>query len=283
MDGTIADHVRWMRQRGLSERTVELRRMVLRLLTAHAGRLLLELTEDDLEAWQATLGMLALESRRAYVVQVRGYYRWAVQAKLLEHDPAECLVVPKVPRGLPRPMTEKDLEKALQRAPLRMRVWVELAAYGGARAAEIAGLSREDILDEPDPPAVVLHGKGGKVRVVPLAHRTLTDLQALGMPVRGRLFRAESGRPLTARDISKQVNHYLHNRVGTASTLHTLRHRYATRMYPATGHNLRQLQELLGHASPSTTAIYTQVDPSAAAEAVEAISHPLLRPVKEGE
>lgn len=176
-------------------------------------------------------------------------------------------------------MTEADLEHALARAPLRIRVWIELAAYGGARACEIARLERRDVLDQLAPPGVVLHGKGGKTRVVPLAGRTLADLHRLGMPVRGRLFRGQGGRPLGSRNVYESVNGFLH-RQGIEPTMHSLRHRFATRLYPATGHNLRQVQELLGHASPATTAIYTLVDPSAAAPAVEAISRPLLRPTR---
>lgn len=284
MDGTAAAHAENMRLRGLSGRTIGLRLMVLRLLVAHAGRPLLDLTTEDLDAWQRSLldrdVSLEPESRRAYVVQVRGYYRWAVEAGLRADNPAAVLIVPKVPKGLPRPMTEVDLELALARAPLRIRVWIELAGYGGARAMEVAALERRDILDQLDAPAVVLHGKGGKTRTVPLASSTLADLYTLGMPARGRIFRRESGQPVSSRYVYSLVNEFLHS-LGIDSTMHSLRHRFATRMYPATGHNLRQLQELLGHDSPATTAIYTLVDPSAAAPAVEAIARPLLRPTRE--
>jgi site-specific recombinase XerD len=280
MGADVAAHVRWMRLRGLSEATVEHRQKVLRLLVQHAGHPLLTLTEDDLDSWQSTLGTLALESQRSYKVQVRGYYAWAVdEAHLLDANPAAVLIVPKVPRGLPRPISERDLERALREAPQMIRVWLELAAYAGLRAKEIAALERRDVLDDASTPALVLHGKGGKTRFVPLAPCPRQSLIDFGMPSRGRLWWI-NGRPVSAKRLSQLTNDYLH-RIGIPETLHQLRHRFGTQALRANGGNLRQVQELLGHASPATTAIYTLIDPSAAAPTVAAIDRPLLRPVQE--
>jgi integrase/recombinase XerC len=268
-----------MRQRGLSEETIALRLKALKYLTDHAQRPLLALTAEHLDAWQITLGPLSRETQRAYKGQVRGFFRWAVEdAHLLEASPADVLILPRAPRHMPRPIPERDLELALESAPQPVRLWLELAAFAGARAMEIAVLERPDVLDDGQPPALVLHGKGGKVRVVPLAPRLLRDLVDFGLPARGRLFWV-SGRPVSAKKVSELSNRFLH-RAGIASTIHTLRHRFATRMLSA-GANVRQVQELLGHASPATTAVYTLIVPADTAPLVAAIDRPLLRPAQE--
>lgn len=255
---------------------------MLRLLVQHAGRPLLTLTEADLDSWQGTLGLLAAESQRSYKVQVRGYYAWACdEAHLIETNPAKVLIIPRVPRGLPRPISEHDLEIALREAPPMLRVWFELAAYDGLRAKEIAALTRADVLDTAEPPSLILHGKGGKWRLVPMAPTVLRSLIEFGMPARGPIFTI-NGLPIPPRRVSKLSNDFLH-RIGMPVTLHQLRHRFGSQCLRANGGNLREVQELMGHASPATTAIYTLIDPSAAAPTVAAIDRPLLRPVPEQE
>lgn len=276
----VAAHVRWMRLRGLSEATVEHRQEVLRLLIKYAGRPLLDLTAADLDSWQGALGLLTAQSQATYKMHVRMFYAWAVEeAHLLDVNPASVLIVPKVPRGLPRPISERDLERALGSAPPIIRVWLELAAFEGLRAKEIAVLERADVLDTAEPPALVLHGKGSKTRLVPLAPRPLKSLIEFGLPNRGRLFYI-NGRPVSPKRLSQLTNDYLH-RIGIPETLHQLRHRFGTQCLRANGGNLREVQELMGHASPATTAIYTLIDPSAAAPTVAAIDRPLLRPAQE--
>lgn len=267
-----------MRLRGLSANTVDHRLTVLGLLARHARRPLLDLTAEELDAWQGSLGLLSLETRRSYVVQTRGFYRWALAEGLIGVDPAAVLIVPKVPRGLPRPMGERDLERALAEAPPMIRLWLELAAYAGLRAAEIAALERHDIVDDGPTPFLLIHGKGGKARIVPLAPALLRSLRRFGMPATGRLFRRAGGRPVTARYVSDSTNKWLHAH-GFPQTIHKGRHRFATAVYRQC-RDVRLVQELLGHASPATTAIYTLVDPSAAAPIVAAIDRPLLRPAE---
>lgn len=263
-----------MRLRGLAARTVEHRLKVLGLLARHAGKPLLQCTPADLDAWQGSLGYLALESRKSYVSQVRQFYRWAVDAGLLDASPADVLILPQVPRGVPRPISERDLERALAAARPLIRLWCELAAFAGLRASEIAAVERGDLLDEADPPTLIVRGKGSKTRVVPMPPRLLRSLRRYGLPPRGRLFRA------TGKAVSLACNRHLH-RLGMAATLHSLRHRFATQLYQHSGRDIRMVQEMLGHSSPTTTAVYTQVDASRAAPAVAAIDHPLLRPVQD--
>jgi site-specific recombinase XerD len=279
VDGSVARHTQWMRLRGLSADTIEDRGSVLGLLTRHAAKPLRDLTAADLDGWQRSLGILSANTRKTYVSHVRAYYQWATVNDGVDGDPASVLIVPKVPRGLPRPIGEAPLQVALARATLRMRCWLELAAYDGLRAAEIARLERPDVLDTGPLRMLVIHGKGGRMRVIPLSDTPLASLYELGMPAHGALFRKRNGFPVTPHYVSKTANDYLHG-IGIVETLHQLRHRFGTQALNVSG-NLRQVQDLMGHASPSTTAIYTLINPKDAAPTIAAIDHPLLRPVQD--
>jgi site-specific recombinase XerD len=278
VDGSVALHIRWMRLRGLSPNTVKLRKTALGLLAVHIRRPLLEATADEIDTWQATLGPLAVQTRASYVSQVRNFYAWAVEYGHLVDNPARVLASPRVPRRLPRPIPEARMASAMASAPQPIRLWFELAAYASARAAEIALLERPDILADEEEPMLVLHGKGDKERMVPLAPHLAAALEAADLPQHGRLFRRANGRPVTPKDVSRRANDWLHDH-GYPETIHQFRHRFGTQALRH-GANLREVQELMGHESPATTAIYTLVNPADAAPTVAAIDHPLLRPVQ---
>jgi site-specific recombinase XerD len=280
VDGSTGLHIADMRLRGLSANTVTLRRTVLGLVVRYTGKPLLDIDRDDLDRWQRSIADLAPETRLSYVSAVRSFYRWATDAQLVDEDPSARLIVPKVVRGLPHPVSERNLEWVLANAPDPLRVWFELAAYAGPRAAEIATLERADVLDDRDVPALRLRGKGGKERMVPLAPRPLRSLRQYGMPWRGRLFRNPDGTPVSAHGVSQRCNRWLH-RHGLPDTLHGFRHRFATQLYEVSDHDLLLVQQLLGHASPKTTTVYTLVNARKGAAAVARIDRPLLRPVEE--
>ncbi len=146
-----------------------------------------------------------------------------------------------------------------------------LAAYAGLRACEIARLHRTDILDGLDIPSLVAHGKGNKDRIVPMCDRVVSELQTYGIPQRGPLFPRLDGRAgaWTGPRVSMVANLYLHEQ-GIADTLHSLRHRFATRCQAETG-NLLVVATLLGHDNPATTMIYAQYDNRAGYAAVQAL------------
>jgi site-specific recombinase XerD len=279
VDGNVARHTQWMRLRGLSERTIGGRKSALDLLTKHASKPVRDITPDDLHTWQITLGVLALNTRKSYVSHVREFYAWAADNGVVPANPTAVLIMPKVPPGLPRPIGERALEFALAQAPLRIRLWLELAAYDGLRAAEIAAIERPDVMENADPAGLFVHGKGRRERVVPLSATPLASLFELGMPRTGRLFRKLDGFPVSPHYVSQRTNRYLH-RIGVPESLHQLRHRFGTQALGVSG-NLREVQELMGHASPKTTAVYTFVNPQRSARTVAAIDHPLLRPVQD--
>lgn len=268
-DPIVEAHVRWMRLRGLSERTISTRLTALRLLARHAGAPPLALTAVQLDTWQRSLVVTA-GSRRCYVVQVTGFYRWAAGAgadpgaSLRQDDPSTVLIRPKVRRGVPRPISEADLAAAIAGAPQPVRCWLELAAYEGLRACELAWLDVADI--QEDQALMIVRGKGDKERAVPLGQTGLDALADYGLPRAGRAFRQRNGREISPVYVSNRVGRYL-RKVGVRSSLHQCRHRFATQTLQVVP-DLRVVQELLGHANPATTAIYTLVSSTRAAQAV---------------
>jgi len=145
----VLKHLQWMRLRGLSDATVYQRALYLRRLAAHLdvdlGDNLLMVDSADLEDWPDTLAGLAPGSRHNAVVNMREFYAWALRSKLLQETPTGGLVLAKLPRRLPRPIAEADLQLAIASAPPRLRLMLVLAAFCGLRAMELAQLDREDI------------------------------------------------------------------------------------------------------------------------------------------
>jgi integrase len=181
---------------------------------------------------------------------------------VIDVDPTLRLHRPKLPRRLPRPMPDADVERALRFAPLpRVRPALYFAAYAGLRAIEIAQL-RADDLHWSDRYVFLRDQKGGGEGTVPLSAPLAEGLATCQLPATGYLFPYLNGQPghIPPHLLGGAVNRYLHD-MGIAHTLHTLRHWYGTQVYRASNHDLRQTQELMRHRTPDTTALYTFVDP----------------------
>jgi integrase/recombinase XerC len=271
----IAAHLAWLRLNGAGPVTVAARSGALARMGVLLGCPLLEASPEALLAWRAGL-QLAPNSVLSYLSHARQFYAWAAAEGLLDANPAKGLPGPRRPRQVPRPIAEDDLMLALAAAPARIRPWLVLAGWAGLRCKEIALLRREHVLEGwPVPVIRVAHDatKGYTERLVPMSTFVAGELRPL-LPKRGWVFPRLDGRPgplLPAR-VSHLANAHLHD-CGTTSTLHSLRHRFATQAY-ATGRDLRAVQELLGHADPAQTAGYAAYDAAAAAAAVEAIPAP---------
>lgn len=225
-------------------------------------------------AWRSGLE-LAPATVAVYVSHVQMFYAWAYATGLLPADPAANIPVPKVPRRLPRPISEDDLTAALESASLRVRTWLVLAGWSGLRAKEIARLRGENVKLRADQPVILVASdatKGIRERVVPLSRFVVAELSVAGLPLRGLAFRKADGNPVPANLVSKLCNQHLHD-CGIPATLHQLRHRFGTQVYHVR-RDLRATQELLGHASPATTAIYAAYDNAEAAADVEALPVP---------
>jgi integrase len=252
------DNLRW---RNLSSGTIYQRNRLLHRLSLHvdplaasAADLLLFLDRRQLDG-----SRLGPATRAVEISHLAAFYQWAVLEELRADDPTVRVPRPKLPRRLPRPMSEPDLTRAIAGAPLRVLPWLYLAAFAGLRACEIAPLRGEDIWWHATPPLIVVQrGKGGDPGTVPLAPPLVPVLRSL--PRTDWLFPHGHGiGHVKPHGVSRASNAYLHS-IGITETLHSLRHRFCTQVYRASGRDLRQTQELARHRSIQSTVLYTQVD-----------------------
>lgn len=271
IEPVIGRYLDRLRARGRSPRTIEGARGTLRRLTRWHGGPVLYLGPDDLDRWaDDRAGAVDSNTLRGEISTVRGFYRWALAERLLEEDPTVRLEAPRLRRTLPRPIDTSRLQYAISTATQdgarAMLAMLCLAAYAGLRCCEIAALTWDDV--DRGSMTLLLRGKGGRERVVPLAPEVLAALDALGTPRRGPVIVRRDGRRghNRAHVISHWTSRWLHG-IGVEQTLHQLRHAFATACLEST-HDLRVVQELLGHASPATTAVYTLVRPERLAAAV---------------
>ncbi len=234
---------------------------------------------------------LAATSAARTLVAVRGLHRFLALEGELETDPAREVQPPRPPSRLPKAISLDAVERLLEAASvgdtpaaLRDRALLEVLYGTGARISEAVGLDVDDVLGEDG--LVRLLGKGGKERVVPLGSYASAAVEA--WLVRGRPTFAARGRGtpglfLNTRGarLSRQsawaALRTAADRADLAGHLspHTLRHSFATHLLEG-GADVRVVQELLGHASVTTTQIYTRVTVQQLRE-VYAQSHPRAR------
>ena len=249
---------RWARAGGLSDGTLRLRRYWLLDRCAPAvGCGPYQVTGPMLVDWLASL-QVAAETRKSARASVRTFYSWALLEGHIGVDPTVRLRPVRVPPTRPRPAPASVLP---HRGDVddRVELMILLAVYAGLRRAEIARLHTRDVTGE----GLRVAGKGGRVRVVPL-HPVLEE--KLGQVPAGFVFTSPRGGHLTADRVGRLVSAAL----GDGWSAHTLRHRFATRLYETSGHDLLAVQQLLGHASPATTQRYTLVASTHLAAAVAA-------------
>jgi integrase/recombinase XerD len=215
---------------------------------------------------------LAPTSLRRRAASIRGFYRFAYGDGLIERDVAAHLDLPRQPRLLPETLTVAEVEALLEAAPdLRSRALLELLYAAGLRVSEALGLDREDL--STDGGFVRVIGKGDKERLVPVGDIALDWLARWMADARPALLAIAHvaparGGPLFLGDrggrLARQQAFAIVKATARAAGLpegvspHTLRHSFATHLLEG-GADLRIVQELLGHASISTTQLYTHV------------------------
>lgn len=228
---------------------------------------------------------------------VRSFYSWLVREGVIESNPAAVVSSPKLPKPLPHVLSQEDVEKLLECADASTpagaldAALVELLYASGARIGEVASLD-VDRIDFSDK-SVRLFGKGSKERIVPLYPAALHALDAYlaharpvllanhkgGLTVeeaadaQRALFINARGARMSERSLRSRFEKLL-ARAGLAgmATPHTMRHTFATEVLDG-GADLRSVQEMLGHASLSTTQIYTHLTPERLRE-VSLQAHP---------
>ncbi|WP_338049693.1 tyrosine-type recombinase/integrase [Ruania rhizosphaerae] len=223
-------------------------------------------TLDELTAW---LGVQewATETRRSVRSSLRGFYGWAVEAGYLDHSPAVGLksIRPAVPK--PRPASDEAHASALRVADDRERLMLRLAAESGMRRAEVAQVHARDLEEDLVGWSLRVHGKGDRERTVPLSPGLALQLRTRVHATGGYAFPGHDGGHLSPRWVGKIVGRLLPE----GTTMHALRHRFATRAY-AVDRDLLTVQQLLGHTSPTTTRVYVQLPSDALRRTVQAIA-----------
>jgi integrase len=275
MPVVVRAHLEWMRQEGLAASTIEKRRQVLARLAAFTGGPACEASVYQLADWRAGL-TAGPDAIAADLSHVREFYRWLKWEGLRDDDPSARLARPRLSRRLPRPIPDDQLICALAAAPPRIRPWLVLAGWAGLRAKEIALLRRERVIETGRPPGILVAAdatKGRTERYVPMSDFVAGELVPV-LPASGWVFRRRDGRPgpNTPALVSKLAGQHLRS-CGIAATLHQLRHRFGTAAYDV-GHDLRVVQELMGHATPATTALYAAISSASAVATVQALPAP---------
>jgi integrase/recombinase XerD len=292
--GRYVDHLR--AERGLAGNTVDAYRRDLSLYARYLEEVGIadprEVAADDLEAFVGWLRRrrsgaghpYAASSVARIVVAVRGFHRFLAREGLTDTDASADLGTPRAARSLPKALSLADVERLLA-APVgdeplatRDRAMLELLYGAGLRISELTALDLDDL--DPVERLIRVRGKGDKERIVPYGEVAATAIDRWtvggrpGLQPRGpALFVNARGGRLTRQGAWKIVRGHA-ERVGLSSAVspHTLRHSFATHLVDG-GADVRAVQELLGHASVTTTQIYTLVSRAALREVYER-AHP---------
>jgi integrase/recombinase XerC len=252
-----------------------MRAATMRRLSEYLGkRDILRASLDDLEGF-LSLPSKGQDARCVEGSHLRQFYQWAVARGHLKADPTLLLAVPQKTRRLPRPLPIADVIMAVELASDDVRLLLLAAVLAGLRAGEISRLRGEDIDWGYDPPLILVRGKGGRERRVAAPPQLARELALASRT--GPIVRYQDGRDehVPAWLVSQRANQYL--RALGLTSIHTLRHTFATWFLRESGRDLRLTQETLGHASPVSTAIYTRVDPADAAAVAARMELPFER------
>ena len=303
VDEAVRDYLQYLVvERGLAANTVESYQRDLRryaeLLAARGTTQLGDVRTPDVAAFLAALRTgdeehppLATSSASRAVVAVRGLHAFALKQGIAGDDPAREVAPPAPPRRLPKAISVTDVERLLDAAGstedpdprvLRDRALLEFLYGTGARISEAVGLDVDD-LDLVADPAVLLSGKGGKQRFVPVGSYAVRALEAYlvrGRPALSAAWRRASpavflnarGGRLTRQGAWGVLGEAAGRSGLVGASPHTLRHSFATHLLDG-GADIRVVQELLGHASVTTTQVYTLVTVDKLRE-VYAAAHP---------
>ncbi|MDP2644539.1 MAG: site-specific tyrosine recombinase XerD [Desulfobacterales bacterium] len=212
------------------------------------------------------------KSRARHLVTLRGFYRFLVQQKILQRDPAAMVELPKSGLKLPDVLSVQEIKMLLDSPDtqkllgVRDAAMIELLYAAGLRVSELVNLKLHDV--SMDAGFVRVFGKGSKERIVPIgtyAREKIGTYLKNARPillknrVSVHLFVARAGKPMTRQGFWKLLRRYaVQANISKKITPHSLRHSFASHLLEG-GADLRTVQILLGHVDISTTQIYTHV------------------------
>jgi integrase/recombinase XerD len=278
-------------ERGLSRHSMEAYAHDLNLFQSWCRDAGLEPAQLDAAALTAYLEALAdrgmaVSSQRRHLASLRGLAREMVDEKIIERDPAPAVKLRPHPRKLPRTLSPRDLANLMEAIDatdargLRDRAMLEMAYGCGLRVSELVGLQLHQVNFAAG--AVVVLGKGGKERMVPMGSAAIRALKAY-LERRDEILNPPNNGKRGEKKIARRISAVFITRLGRAMTRqgffkalkgwaaadprlawispHTLRHCFATHLLEG-GADLRAVQEMLGHSDISTTQIYTHLSKS---------------------
>lgn len=266
----------WM-EKGLSQNSLESYRTDLTLFAqwlSQQAKHLLGVTSADVQAYLAYRLEQKFQSRSSarFLSCMRGFYRYQVREGVLQENPMGLIESPKLPRSLPKSLTEADVE-ALLDAPdledpigLRDRTMLEVLYACGLRVTELVTLTMPQINLRQN--VIRVMGKGSKERLIPMGEEASVWLEKYFREARPFLlnnlpdevvFPSVRAQPMTRQTFWHRIKHWA-KVAGIDKPLspHTLRHAFATHLLNH-GADLRVVQLLLGHSDLSTTQIYTHI------------------------
>lgn len=233
-----------------------------------AGRIKIE--EVDRLAIRRYLSFLHRKNRKSSIARkvstLRSFYKYLVREQIVRSNPAKNVATPKAEKPLPTALTVDEafrlMESPKEKEQLRDRAILELLYSSGLRVSELVGLDGNRLDQELG--IVKVMGKGRKERIVPVGKKAMEALKTY-LEDRGHveanapIFVNTRGGRLTSRSVGRLVKKYTHHSgVFRKISPHSLRHTFATHLLDA-GADIREIQEMLGHASLSTTQRYTHI------------------------
>ena len=276
-------------QRRLSAATLENYGRALGVLQALVGnRPLEEVEAAEIRRYVAILHSRGLSPRTLALTLSawRGYFRWLARHRGFQSNPVLGIRAPKAARPLPKALSVEAAQRLLdadqEDSPLGLQdaAMFELLYSSGLRVGELVAL---DLNDDPAQGEVTVTGKGSKTRTVPVGEKARDALKAwleirsrVALPEEKALFVGARGRRISPSRVWHRLTAWAKRR-GLAEHVHPhmLRHSFASHMLQSS-QDLRAVQELLGHASISTTQVYTHLDFQALAKVYDA-AHPRAR------
>ena len=235
-----------------------------------------QVTPSDLTRWFAKYERWSRETRRSHRNSVALFFAWAHDDGHLPTNPAAKLAAVTADYPTPKPAPDRVWRESMIAATARVMCMLHLACEAGLRRAEVAQVNTRDLIEGFDGWQLLVHGKGGKERIIPITDE-LAAMVAAGAaghtedaPAQGWLFPGQINGHLSPAYVGKLCSEAMPG----IWTMHSLRHRFATRAYRGT-RNIRAVQELLGHTNVATTQRYTAVDDEEMRAAMNAASAPV--------
>ncbi len=260
------------KERRLSPHTVKNYSRDLQLLNLEFSDCLADITTHDIRRLVATLharGRGGKTLSRALSAW-RGYFNFLIERKGHKHNPCLGIRAPKKDKRLPKALSPDEISQLLETEEadekgIRDQAMFELCYSSGLRLSELASVTMRDL--DLDDGTIRVTGKGNKTRIVPVGKKANTAIRRwiqvrknLNKPISNLLFPNKNNQPLSSRTIQYRLTQWTKKQgLGQNVHPHMLRHSFASHLLQSSG-DLRAVQEMLGHASISTTQVYTHLD-----------------------